>query len=196
MAQRVASALECPRGVARRDGAALSLDWPPPKLPPPLYRRMRHIWLALGRPAWLGEVLTRASLPRYVIGALGLIWNEANQVLLVRQSYRQQSWALPGGGARADETLEACLIRECAEELGWAVEVGPVVGFIGGPLPHLPIGIGDVGFECYRRAGEFRPSDEVVEIAYLSVEQALGRVSVGLRPLIERAAILRSRGRP
>ncbi|HEY7063477.1 MAG TPA: NUDIX hydrolase [Chloroflexota bacterium] len=146
-----------------------------------------------GRPAWLGDLLVQGSSPRYVLGALGLIWDELDRLLLVRQRYRTPGWVLPGGGVRAGETLEACLIREIAEELGWQVEVGPVVGFVGGTYSRLPIGIGDVGFVCYRRSGRFQPSAEVLELRYLPVEQALARVTRGLRPLIQAAAVQRSR---
>jgi 8-oxo-dGTP pyrophosphatase MutT (NUDIX family) len=133
-------------------------------------------------------VLLRATLPRYVLGALGLVWDDQGRLLLVRQSYRTPGWALPGGGVRAGETLEACLLREMAEELGWEVEIGPVVGFIGGTHRLLPIGVGDVGFVCYWRAGVFQPSDEITEIRYLPMDQAALMVSPGIRPLIDLAA--------
>ncbi len=35
-------------------------------------------------------------------------------------------YALPGGGQRVGETLDAALVRECEEELGVRVEVGPL----------------------------------------------------------------------
>ena len=171
----------------------MPLIWPPLKQRRPLYRRLRRAWDWLGRPPWLGEWLIRTSLPRYVIGALGLVWDAEDRVLLVRQSYRAPGWALPGGGVRAGETLEACLIREMAEELGWDIEVGPVVGIVGGTYAHLPIGIANVGFVCRWRAGVFCPSDEVREIRYLSVEQAVRRVAAGIQPLIQMAAVQRRR---
>lgn len=43
-------------------------------------------------------------------------------------------WELPGGKVDADETEAAALVRECREELGIVVRVGPQVG------PDLPIG--------------------------------------------------------
>lgn len=163
--------------------------WPPPRHPHLLYRRLLRIWVAPRRPAWLADLLFEASLPRYVIGALGLVWDEQDQLLLVRQRYRTPGWALPGGGVRRGETLEDCLVREMAEELGWEVAVGPVVGFIGGTHRFLPIGIGDIGFVCYRRAGVFKPSDEISEIRYFPMALAAQSVSPGIRPLIEMAAM-------
>jgi ADP-ribose pyrophosphatase YjhB (NUDIX family) len=166
----------------------MPLNWPPPKRAPPPSRLLRQIWVTLGQPVWLGELLVRVSLPRYIIGALGLVWDEQDRVLLVRQRYRTPGWALPGGGVHIGESLEACLRREIAEELGWEVDVGPAVGCIGGARRHWPLGYADVGFVCYRRAGEFRPSAEIAEIGYFAVDQALQRVGAGLRPLIEAAA--------
>jgi 8-oxo-dGTP pyrophosphatase MutT (NUDIX family) len=181
------------RGPLLAAGASLPLVWPPPTHRHPLYRRLRRAWDRLGRPPWLAELLIRTSLPRYVIGALGLVWDSEARILLVRQSYREPGWALPGGGVRPGETLEACLIREMAEELGWEIEVGPAVGIIGGTYPYLPLGIANVGFVCHWRAGVFRPSAEVREILYLPLDQAVQRVAPGIRPLLEMAASQRRR---
>jgi len=55
------------------------------------------------------------------MGAAALIWNEARQVLLVREeprSGRTGRWATPGGMAEAGETPEACARRETREEAG------------------------------------------------------------------------------
>ena len=55
------------------------------------------------------------------MGAAALIWNEARQILLVREerrSGRTGSWETPGGMAEPGETPEACVRRETKEEAG------------------------------------------------------------------------------
>jgi hypothetical protein len=71
------------------------------------------------------------------------------------------------------------------------------VGIIGGTYPYLPLGIANVGFVCHWRAGVFRPSAEVREIRYLPLDEAVQRVSPGLRPLLQMAVSQRHReGKP
>jgi 8-oxo-dGTP pyrophosphatase MutT (NUDIX family) len=43
------------------------------------------------------------------------------QVLLLRRL--SGKWDLPGGKLRAGEETEACLVRECAEEIGFAPQI-------------------------------------------------------------------------
>jgi len=55
------------------------------------------------------------------MGAAALIWNEAREILLVREttrSGRTGQWATPGGMAEAGESPEACVRREIKEEAG------------------------------------------------------------------------------
>jgi 8-oxo-dGTP diphosphatase len=51
------------------------------------------------------------------------------RVLLLRQSYGDRRWGLPGGGVEPGETIVDALARECREELGVDVEVGPLTGW-------------------------------------------------------------------
>jgi 8-oxo-dGTP diphosphatase len=50
-------------------------------------------------------------------------------VLLLRQTYGDQRWGLPGGGVEPGETIVDALGRECREELGVDVEIGPLTGW-------------------------------------------------------------------
>src|SRR5436190_15164399 len=61
--------------------------------------------------------------------AAGLIFRDGK--LLVAQRFTQAHlgglWEFPGGKREAEETFEACLVRELREELGIEVAVGEAV---------------------------------------------------------------------
>ena len=52
-----------------------------------------------------------------------VITDEQEHVLLLRATYANRAWGLPGGAVDRGETVHETLIRECQEELGWPVEV-------------------------------------------------------------------------
>lgn len=58
----------------------------------------------------------------YRVAFKALIYNEAGQVLVVKETGRS-FWDLPGGGMDFDETAETSLARELYEEVGY--EGGP-----------------------------------------------------------------------
>jgi 8-oxo-dGTP diphosphatase len=58
-------------------------------------------------------------------GAHAIIANTEGKILLLKRTYGNKGWSLPGGGVEAGETIHQALFRECREELG--VEVCDVV---------------------------------------------------------------------
>ncbi|HYS71930.1 MAG TPA: NUDIX hydrolase [Thermoplasmata archaeon] len=67
------------------------------------------------------------------MGAAALIWNEARDILLVREeprTGRTGRWSTPGGLAEPGETPEACVRRETKEEAGvdvWLTSLTKVI---------------------------------------------------------------------
>lgn len=63
--------------------------------------------------------------------------------LLITQRYAQAHlgglWEFPGGKREADETFEACLVRELREELGIEVVVGELVESITHEYPEKTV---------------------------------------------------------
>jgi len=57
------------------------------------------------------------------------IFNADNDVLVLRQTYGDKRWGLPGGGVEPGETLIDAIIRECKEELGVTVFDPVLTGF-------------------------------------------------------------------
>jgi ADP-ribose pyrophosphatase YjhB (NUDIX family) len=61
------------------------------------------------------------------IACFGLITDDQDRVLLVRQNYRDKLWALPGGMAIPGEALVDTARREVLEETGLAVELSELI---------------------------------------------------------------------
>lgn len=66
----------------------------------------------------------RWGTPNFTVGALGLVTDDGDRVLLVRLSYREGWWP-PGGFLSRGESAEQALTREYAEELGLDVRFSP-----------------------------------------------------------------------
>ncbi|GIE01150.1 NUDIX domain-containing protein [Paractinoplanes durhamensis] len=59
-----------------------------------------------------------ASLPKSISGAGAILYDERGRVLLVRPSYRDDTWEFPGGGLEDGEFPLDAARRELDEELG------------------------------------------------------------------------------
>jgi 8-oxo-dGTP pyrophosphatase MutT (NUDIX family) len=73
---------------------------------------------------WLPPTAYYASLPKHIAGAGLVIHDEAGRVLIVRPSYRGDTWEIPGGGLGAGEHPLQAAEREAVEELGVSVSAG------------------------------------------------------------------------
>jgi 8-oxo-dGTP pyrophosphatase MutT (NUDIX family) len=69
-------------------------------------------------PAPLPPAQYYASLPRHIAGAGAIIHDDTGRILLLRPTYRDDTWEIPGGGLDAGEDPLACVQREIREELG------------------------------------------------------------------------------
>jgi 8-oxo-dGTP diphosphatase len=150
-----------------------------------VYGALLRLWRVLHLPEWLeGLVLWRIT-PHYLIGVVGLVWDEQGRLLLVQQTYLPApGWNLPGGWLVAGESLEACARRELREELGFDVAVGPLVGWAElRPPRHLTF-----AFECRVLGGTFRPNAEISTIDYFPFDEALRLIRPRVRPLLEDVA--------
>ncbi|GLF97314.1 NUDIX hydrolase [Streptomyces yaizuensis] len=56
--------------------------------------------------------------PRRRIGAVVLVQDPISRILLVKPTYKDGAWQLPGGGAHASESIADAAARELAEETG------------------------------------------------------------------------------
>ena len=56
-----------------------------------------------------------------------LLFDEAGRILLLYEAESGGYWYTPGGGIEPGETAEEAALRELREELGLAVDLGPMV---------------------------------------------------------------------
>lgn len=70
-------------------------------------------------------------------------------------SHLEGLWEFPGGKRESGESLEACLMRECAEELGVTVRVGPLLKVVEHAYPDRRVKLHF--FECEMVGGDPKP---------------------------------------
>jgi ADP-ribose pyrophosphatase YjhB (NUDIX family) len=154
-----------------------------------LYPSLLHLWRIVPWPSRLRQLVLWWTNSQYLVVVAALIWDEDGRLLLGRHTYLPPpGWSLPGGYLQDTESPEAALRRELAEELGFAVEIGPAVGWVTLPEPRRIL----FGFTCHRGAGAFQPNPEIAEIAYFPVAEALRLMRRDVRVLVEQAVRLRA----
>src|SRR5467141_1565679 len=87
-------------------------------------RRMAG-WLRNFPPMFWGmKLAVRLFAPRQCVGAVGVVFNQAGQVLIVEHVFRTDfPWGLPGGWIECGENPADTVRREIEEELKLKVEV-------------------------------------------------------------------------
>lgn len=58
------------------------------------------------------------TLPKHIAGAGAIIHDHTGRILLVKPSYRDDTWEIPGGGLDTGEDPLQAVVREVKEELG------------------------------------------------------------------------------
>lgn len=82
---------------------------------------LAKIWKFLNLPKDIQLFIMRFFQNQFLVGVTGIIFNEKNEILLFKHTYRQQSWSLPGGYMKAGEHPAEALEREIKEESGLVV---------------------------------------------------------------------------
>lgn len=124
-------------------------------------------WKLLNLPKGVQLFFMRLFQSQFLVGVTGVIFNAKNEVLLFKHTYRQQSWALPGGYMKAGEHPREALEREIKEESNLVVSADE-------PLKTRTDRDGARLDMCYTGVfigGEFTPSNEVSEYGFFSQDK-------------------------
>lgn len=127
----------------------------------------------------------RASNAQFTVTAGAIIFNENNEILLLKHRFRSGSgWGLPGGFLNAGEQPLDALKRELREEIAFEVEEAEVFASRSFRKPQQV----EVLFRC-RANGVAKPQTMEVELAkWFSLDSLPDGLPRDQRVLIERAA--------
>lgn len=125
-------------------------------------------------------------LPTHIVAAGGLIINDKNEILLVKNP--RKGWEYPGGIVEEGETVPQGLIREIKEESGVDVDIINIVGIYSNTkkkkgyngVEEVPT-IVNIDFICKYVSGELTTSDESSDVKWFSKEEALKAINPKLQ---------------
>ena len=101
---------------------------------------------------------------QFLVGVTGIIFNDKNEVLLFKHSYRSHSWSLPGGYIKAGEHPREALEREIKEESGLVVSVDDLIK----TRTDRTSARLDICYSGVLIGGEFQPTHEVSEYGFFT----------------------------
>jgi 8-oxo-dGTP pyrophosphatase MutT (NUDIX family) len=105
---------------------------------------------------------------KYRLSSHAVIFNEQNDVLLLKASYGNCTWGLPGGALDKAETIHEALVRECKEELNCLIEIE----YLSGVYYHCAHESQAFIFKCRIASDcEISLSDEHTEYKYVPLDE-------------------------
>lgn len=127
------------------------------------------------------------AAPRHRVGAVVVLFNDENRLLLVEHLYHpDEPWGLPGGWVGPGESPQEAARRELLEETRFEVEIGPLVHMERSPRPwHLSI-----AFTGRLLGGDLHLSGELLDAVWVDPEHLPDGLSSFVRRAVETAVIL------
>lgn len=124
-----------------------------------------QLWKKLDMPKDLQLKIIRLFQNKFLVGVTGIIFDEKDQILLFKHTYRNVPWGLPAGFLKAHEHPVSGLEREIEEESGLIISIDKRVNIkIDQDASALDI--------CYLGTfigGDFKESSEVSEYGLFPV---------------------------
>lgn len=127
---------------------------------------LTKVWKLLNLPKNAQLFVMRLFQSQFLVAVTGIVFNDKNEVLLFKHTYRQHPWSLPGGYLKAKEHPTEGLEREIKEESNLVVSIDePLKTRTDRTSARLDL--------CYIGkfiGGEFEPSHEVTEYGFFTKE--------------------------
>ena len=104
----------------------------------------------------------------YRMSSHAVISNDQGQILLLKATYADCAWGLPGGGLDMGETIHQALQRECREELGCDVQID----YLSGVYFHSAVTSHAFIFKCHLATdAQITLSDEHSEYRWFNMNE-------------------------
>lgn len=127
---------------------------------------LARIWKFLPLSKSLQLKIMRLFQDQFLVAVTGVIFNEKNEVLLFKHTYRQIPWNLPAGYMKAGEHPQEALEREIEEESGFVISIEERLKI----RTDRETARLEICYLGYFIGGEFQPSREVSESRFYSME--------------------------
>lgn len=131
-----------------------------------------------------------ADYPKPTLAAGAVLWrtdDNGNAQVAVIHRPRYDDWSLAKGKVDPDESLTACCVREIAEETGYQVRLGALLGSVNYPVQNRTKVVFYWNAEV--TGGKFQKNDEVNKLRWLSVDDAHDKLTYDTdRRVLEQAA--------
>jgi len=125
---------------------------------------LAKIYKAMHLPKGMQLFVMRFFQDQFLIGVTGIIFNEKQEILLFKHTYRSHAWALPGGYLKSGEHPREALEREIKEESGFTVSVDePLKTRTDRDNARL-----DMCYTGILIGGDFTPTHEVSEYGFFN----------------------------
>lgn len=129
-------------------------------------RVLAKIWKLLHFPPHIQVAIMRLFQDSYLIGVTGIIFDDKSNILLVKHTYRGQSWSLPGGYIKAKEHPHQALEREIFEETALTISADKRMRI----KTDTETSRLDITYMGVFIGGEFHPSAEVSEAKFFTFD--------------------------
>lgn len=128
---------------------------------------LAKIWKALRFSKGLQLFVMRFLQDKFLVGVTGIIFNDQNEILLFKHTYRLHDWSLPGGYLKSGEHPREALEREIKEESGLVVSVDESLK----TRTDRDTARLDMCYTGVLIGGEFIPSHEVSEYGFFTQDK-------------------------
>lgn len=125
---------------------------------------LAKIWRALHLPKDTQLFFMRILQTRFLVGVTGVIFNDKEEILLFKHTYRQHAWSLPGGYMKSGEHPKEALEREIMEESHLTVSADEILE----TRTDRTSARLDMCYTGVFIGGDFIPSHEVSEYGFFS----------------------------